>query len=63
MLRLDLPELAIVVWTSDGWQTQANIGTRDSGLGLHVVDIVPAGAGVTFTWRSVPQGHWVGRNF
>ncbi len=63
VLRLDLPEPAVVVWTSDGWQTQTETATRDSGLGLHVVEIEPAGAGVTFTWRSVPQGHWVGRNF
>ena len=39
VLRLDLPEAALVHWSADGWQTRTDAQTRDTGLGIHTADI------------------------
>ncbi len=65
-LRLDLPEAAIVLHTGDGWRTQAETPTRDTGVGLHVAEIptagMAAGQSIVFTWRDQVAGTWLGRN-
>jgi glucoamylase len=64
VLRLDLPEPALVHWSADGWQTRTDVPTRDTGLGIHTVDIpterLAPGQSVVFTWMSVASGQWVG---
>ena len=66
ILRLDLPQASIVLYTRDAWRTQAEIATRDTGLGLHVAEIwtegMTAGESVVFTWRDAQAGVWHGRN-
>jgi len=66
VLRLDLPEAAVVRFTRDDWHTQADIATRDTGIGVHVAEIetqgVPAGQAIVFTWRTGAAGAWLGRN-
>ncbi len=66
-LRLDLPQAAIVRNTRDGWRTEAEIATRDTGLGIHVAEIstadVSAGQSIVFTWREQDTGVWNGRNY
>jgi glucoamylase len=66
VLRMDLPQASIVLYTRDAWRTQAEIATRDTGLGLHVAEIrtegMTAGEGVVFTWRDAQTGVWHGRN-
>ena len=66
VLRLDLPEASVVVHTRDGWQTQADQVTRDTGLGLHVAEIptddMAPGASIVFTWRVQATGAWNERN-
>jgi len=66
MLRLDLPEDSIVRYTRDNWLTQAEILTRDTGVGIYVAEIstqgMTAGESVVFTWRNARTGVWHGRN-
>ena len=66
VLRLDLPEDSIVRYTRDIWLTQAEILTRDTGLGIYVAEIptsgMTAGESVVFTWRNARTGAWHGRN-
>ncbi len=64
VLRLDLPEPALVHWSSDGWETRHDILTHDTGLGIHTVDLptdglVP-GHVLTFTWKNMVSGEWLG---
>jgi glucoamylase len=64
VLRLDLPEPALVHWSSDGWETRQDVVTCDTGLGIHTVDLptdglVP-GHVLTFTWKNTVSGEWVG---
>jgi glucoamylase len=66
-LRLDLPEESIVRYTRDDWKTQADVATRDPGLGLHVAELPTAGIApggkLTFTWRRKADEVWRGRDF
>jgi glucoamylase len=66
-LRLDLPAASIVRYTRDGWATQADVATHDSGVGLHIAEIptkgMAAGANVVFTWRDALTGAWQGHNY
>jgi glucoamylase len=66
-LRLDLPQAATVLYTRDGWRTQAETSTSDAGFGLFVAEIatdgMQAGQSVVFTWRDQATGAWRGRNF
>ncbi len=65
-LRLDLPEAAVVLYTRDAWRTQAEVDTRDTGLGLFVAEIstdgMKEGESVVFTWRDPLGGAWHGSN-
>jgi glucoamylase len=65
-LRLDLPEPALVHWSSDGWETRQDVVTCDTGLGIHTADLptdglVP-GHVLTFTWKNIVSGEWIGVN-
>jgi glucoamylase len=65
-LRLDLPQASVVRYTRDGWSTQADIATVDTGVGLSVAEIstkgMTAGESVVFTWRDAATGVWLGCN-
>lgn len=66
-LRLDLMEPALVHWSIDGWRTRSDIATRDTGLGVHIVEIpatgfVP-GRSIVFTWKNLSSGEWLGQDF
>ena len=66
VLRVDLPQASIVLYTRDGWRTQAEILTRDTGVGLLVAEIstegMTPGESVVFTWRDAQTGVWRGRD-
>ena len=66
-LRLDLPDESIVRCTRDEWQTQADVTTIDTGLGLHVAELPTAGmtpgGKLVFTWRRKADEVWRGQNF
>ena len=65
-LQIDLPQSSVVVYTRDGWKTQAEVSTRDTGVGLFVAEVstkdMAAGESVVFTWRDAQTGAWRGRN-
>jgi len=66
VLRLDLTEPALVRWCTDGWQTRSDVPTRDSGLGIHSVDLptgdLIAGSAIVFTWQTL-GGEWTGSDY
>ena len=66
VLRLDLPEPSVAVWTRDGWATLAETATCDSGFDLHIAEIptdgMRAGETLVFTWRNAETGAWTGRD-
>ena len=53
-------------YTRDIWLTQAEILTRDTGLGIYAAEIptsgMTTGESVVFTWRNARTGAWHGRN-
>jgi glucoamylase len=64
-LRVEVPEPATVVWTSDNWANTRNDPTSHTNLGIEYLDIsepFPAGTAIAFTfhWAS---GRWEGTNF
>lgn len=67
VLRLELRDPATVRYTTDGWRTQHDVPTRDTGLGVHVVDIATAsldpGTLIAFTLRWTANGAWEGTDF
>jgi len=66
-LRIEVLSPARVHWTADGWRTWDDRPTRDTGVGLHYVDLPTAelGAGVvlTFTFFWPEAGRWEGQDF
>ncbi|MGH7154148.1 MAG: glycoside hydrolase family 15 protein, partial [Acetobacteraceae bacterium] len=67
VLRIDLPDPATLHWSADRWETVTDTPTRDTGLGLHVVELPTAGMAsgtrIAFTWRRQDTGGWVGRDY
>jgi glucoamylase len=65
-LRLDLPEPALVHWSTDAWQTRSDVRTHDTGLGIHTVDIptggLVAGQSIVFTWLVLATETWIGQD-
>ena len=66
-LRIEVLQPAVVRWSRDGWRTVLDSETRDTGLGLHVVDLpttdLPLGARVQFTFRWPLVDRWEGVDF
>jgi glucoamylase len=67
ILRLVLPEEAIVHWSNDAWHTVQDTPTRDTTLGIHVVDLptdpLTPGDGVVFTFYWPGQDRWEGIDY
>jgi len=66
-LRIVLLDAAMVHWTLDGWQTAGDLNTRDTGLGVYVVDLPTAALApertVEFTFYWQQQQKWEGKNY
>ena len=66
-LRLETLAPAIVHWSADGWRTTRDTPTRDTGLGVHLVDLptadLPAGDAVVFTFYWPEADRWEGADF
>ncbi|TAM61241.1 glycosyl hydrolase [bacterium] len=66
-LRITVLDPATVRYTTDDWQTQRDVETRDTGLGVHIVDIATAalapGCTIVFTFHWRAGGTWEGENF
>src|SRR5579863_2326212 len=65
-LRLDLPEPALVHWSTDGWKSRNDVPTTDTGLGLHIVELatdeLAPGQVIVFTWMLLRTGEWLGHD-
>jgi glucoamylase len=66
-LRVEVLAPAIVRWTLEGWRTARETATRDTGLGVHLVDLptgaMHAGDAVDFTFRWLENDRWEGTDF
>jgi glucoamylase len=62
-----LPSRALVHWSFDGWKTTQDSDTRDTGLGIHSVDLptekLRGGEDVTFTLYWPESNRWDGTDF
>ncbi len=67
VLRIEVLSPAVVHWSADGWRTVRDSETRDTGLGVHLVDLPTAQLGpsgsVVFTFYWPGACHWEGRDF
>ena len=64
VLRVEVLAPATVRWSTDGWRTQTDTPTRDSGFGVHYVDLRPApGETVVFTLQWTEGARWEGTDF
>ena len=66
-LRIECLAPACVRWSADGWGTARDLATRDTGLGVHLVDLptagLAAGSAVVFTFRWLEADRWEGVDF
>lgn len=67
ILRIEFRAAATLHWSTDGWTTTQDTPTRDTGLGIHLVDLptgnLPAGSHVDFTMRWTDADQWEGQDF
>jgi glucoamylase len=56
-----------VHWSLDGWRTPHDSETRDTGLGVHLVDLpaggLPSGSELVFTFFWPQAGRWEGADY
>ena len=66
-LRVEVLAPAVVHWSADGWATVHDAPTRDTGLGVHLVDLPTEGLGpgaeVRFTFHWPDAARWEGEDF
>jgi glucoamylase len=66
-LRIETLALALVHWSADRWQTVQDAATRDTTLGVHLVDLptarLPSGGRIDFTFYWPEAQHWEGTDF
>jgi glucoamylase len=58
---------ATVHWSIDGWKTAQDTNTRDSGLGIHTLDLptasLPVGGQAVFTFFWTGENRWEGKDY
>jgi glucoamylase len=66
-LRIELHAAARVHWGVDGWREIRDVATRDTGLGMHIIDLptehLADGAVVHLTFYWPEAQRWEGRDF
>jgi glucoamylase len=66
-LRLALLSPAIVHWSIDDWSSAHDTSTRDTGLGIHTLDLptasLPAGGKAVFTFYWPQENRWEGSDY
>lgn len=66
-LRLEMLAPALVHWSPDGWRTIHDTETRDTGLGVHVADLLtetlPPRTVITFTFYWLERAVWERADF
>lgn len=67
VLRLEVLAPAMVHWSADGWHTTYETRTRDTAVGVHIVDLptekLPAETRIKFTFYWPIAGRWEGVDF
>jgi glucoamylase len=67
ILRIVLLVPAMVHWSIDGWKSFQDSNTRDTGLGIHTLDLptatLPAGGQVVFTFFWPNEKRWEGTDY
>lgn len=67
ILRVEVLAASVVRFTTDGWQSECDRPTRDTGLGIHIVDLptadLPSSTEISFTFRWATTASWEGTNF
>jgi glucoamylase len=66
-LRIALLSPATIHWSMDGWKTSFDAHTRDTGLGVHVADLltdkVPVSHQIVFTFKWDQDARWEGVDY
>jgi glucoamylase len=66
-LRIVLLTPALVHWSIDDWKTSTDTKTRNTGLGIHILDLptasLPAGSRVAFTFYWPQESRWEGKDY
>ncbi len=66
-LRVEALEPFVLHWSSDTWATTADATSRDTALGIHVVDVavgrLPAGDAIDFTFYWPKAQRWENQNY
>ncbi len=66
-LRIALLSSANIHWSMDNWKTSLDTHTRDTGLGVHVVDLptdkIPVSHEIVFTFLWDQENRWEGVNY
>jgi glucoamylase len=66
-LRIVLLLPAVVHWSIDGWKSYQDTKTRDTGLGIHVLDLptatLPVGGQAVFTFFWPNENRWEGADY
>jgi glucoamylase len=66
-LRIILLSPALVHWSLDGWKTSHDAETRDTGVGIHILDLptasLPPESQAAFTFYWVVENRWEGTDF
>jgi len=66
-LYVVMHEPGTIHWGVDDWHTPRDVGTQDTGLGVHVALLVTrdlaVGQQIRFTWRSGATGQWSGQDY
>jgi glucoamylase len=66
-LRLVLLSPALVHWSIDGWKTSNDTPARDTGLGIHILDLptasLPSRSEIAFTFYWEQEKQWEGQDY
>ncbi|HEV8016592.1 MAG TPA: glucan 1,4-alpha-glucosidase [Stellaceae bacterium] len=67
ILRVELPNAALVHWSSDGWRSTADAPTRETPFGTNVVDLdtenLASGGAVVMTFYWPHDQRWEGTDY
>ena len=67
VLRIETVSPVLVHWSSDHWHTVRDTESKDTGMGMHIVDIdtgsMAAGSDIVFTFFWPEENRWEGRDF
>ncbi len=66
-LRIELTAPALILWSSDGWETTSNQQTIDTTLGIHAADLptgsLQPGGEISFTFQWTSEDRWEDRDY